>query len=192
MPLAVLRRGSTVDSSCCLSKMLPFGHQPLEADIVERFFRRIREEAQQSCCFWPWCGKGACSINIRSLRMEYWGILSWILGQPAHTQASVPVNGLPWLFFASLDLAVLPGRNGPVHVHERVYPWSRSISGSKKREYIAVLHHPPVDSPQAAVRATIVQEFNKTQAREESFLKLEHFRESEFLSFVADKVYTAP
>jgi hypothetical protein len=33
-----------------------------------------------------------------------------------------------------------------------------TIEGSTKRRYYAVLHIPPVDSPEKAVRATIVQD----------------------------------
>jgi hypothetical protein len=36
--------------------------------------------------------------------------------------------------------------------------WSSPIEGSTKRRFFAVLHQPPVDSPQAAVRAAIVAE----------------------------------
>jgi len=38
------------------------------------------------------------------------------------------------------------------------YAWSSPIEGSTKRRFFAVLHQPPVDSPQAAVRAAIVAE----------------------------------
>jgi hypothetical protein len=40
----------------------------------------------------------------------------------------------------------------------RAYAWSSPIEGSTKRRFYAVLHQPPVDSPQAAVRAAIVAE----------------------------------
>jgi hypothetical protein len=40
----------------------------------------------------------------------------------------------------------------------RAYAWSSPIEGSTKRRFFAVLHQPPVDGPQAAVRAAIVQE----------------------------------
>ena len=40
----------------------------------------------------------------------------------------------------------------------RCYAWSHAVDGSEKRRYVAVLHQGPVDSPQAAVRAAIVQE----------------------------------
>jgi len=36
------------------------------------------------------------------------------------------------------------------------YAWSSPIEGSKKRRFYAVLKIPPVDSPAAAVRASIV------------------------------------
>jgi hypothetical protein len=38
----------------------------------------------------------------------------------------------------------------------RAYAWSSPIEGSTKRRYYAVLHIPPVDSPEKAVRAAIV------------------------------------
>lgn len=38
------------------------------------------------------------------------------------------------------------------------YAWSLPIEGSTKRRYYAVLHIPPVDSPEKAVRASIVQD----------------------------------
>ena len=57
-------------------------------------------------------------------------------------------------------------REGVVHVFDltghptatRAYAWSSPIEGSTKRRFFAVLHQPPVDSPQAAVRAAIVAE----------------------------------
>lgn len=42
----------------------------------------------------------------------------------------------------------------------RCYAWSHVTDEGKKR-YVAVLHVPPVDSPQAAVRAAVVQEFRE-------------------------------
>ncbi len=44
----------------------------------------------------------------------------------------------------------------------RAYAWSSPIEGSTKRQLFAVLHQPPADSPQAAVRAAIVAEHRKT------------------------------
>src|SRR5712671_6830595 len=40
----------------------------------------------------------------------------------------------------------------------RAYAWSSPIEGSTKRRFFAVLHQPPVDSPQAAARAAIIAE----------------------------------
>lgn len=40
----------------------------------------------------------------------------------------------------------------------KAYAWSSPIEGSTKRRYYAVLHIPPVDSPEKAVRASIVQD----------------------------------
>jgi hypothetical protein len=61
--------------------------------------------------------------------------------------------------------------HGTVHVFDiqghskatRCYAWSSPIDGSTKRRYYAVLHAPPVDSPEKAVRAAIVQEFRKKE-----------------------------
>lgn len=41
----------------------------------------------------------------------------------------------------------------------RAYAWSSPIEGTDKRRFYAVLHVPPVDSPQKAVRASIVHEY---------------------------------
>jgi hypothetical protein len=38
------------------------------------------------------------------------------------------------------------------------YAWSSPIEGSTKRRYYAVLKIPPVDSPEKAVRASIIQD----------------------------------
>ncbi len=59
-----------------------------------------------------------------------------------------------------------PVWEGVVHVFDltghgtatRAYAWSSPIEGRTKRRFFAVLHQPPVDSPQAAVRAAIVAE----------------------------------
>lgn len=42
---------------------------------------------------------------------------------------------------------------------DKCYAWASPIEGSKKYRYYAVLHIPPVDSPQAAVRASIVKDY---------------------------------
>ncbi len=44
---------------------------------------------------------------------------------------------------------------------DKAYAWSSPIEGSKKRRFYAVLHIPPVDSPEKAVRASIVHDFKK-------------------------------
>jgi len=41
---------------------------------------------------------------------------------------------------------------------DKCYAWSSPLKGSTKRRYYAVLHIPPVDSPEKAVRAAIVQD----------------------------------
>ena len=43
----------------------------------------------------------------------------------------------------------------------KCYAWSSPIKGSKKRRYYAVLKVPPIDSPEKAVRASIVQDRKK-------------------------------
>ncbi len=56
--------------------------------------------------------------------------------------------------------------NGVVEVFElhghpsaaRAYAWSHAVDDSENRRFVAVLHQEPVDSPEAAVRAAIVQE----------------------------------
>jgi len=41
----------------------------------------------------------------------------------------------------------------------KCYAWSSPIDGSTKRRYYTVLHIPPVDSPEKAVRASIVHDY---------------------------------
>ncbi len=41
---------------------------------------------------------------------------------------------------------------------KKCYAWSSPIEGSTKRRYFAVLHVPPIDSPEKAVRASIVHD----------------------------------
>jgi hypothetical protein len=45
----------------------------------------------------------------------------------------------------------------------RAYAWSSPIEGSTKRKFYAVLHVPPIDSPQKAVRASIVADSRRTK-----------------------------
>jgi hypothetical protein len=60
-----------------------------------------------------------------------------------------------------------PVWRGVVHVFDlkghpkatRAYAWSSPIEGSDKRRFFAVLHIPPITSPEAAVRAAIVAEY---------------------------------
>lgn len=40
----------------------------------------------------------------------------------------------------------------------KAYAWSSPIEGSTKRRYYAVLGVPPIDSPEKAVRVSIVQD----------------------------------
>ena len=42
---------------------------------------------------------------------------------------------------------------------KRCYAWSHAMDGSKKRKFYAVLHQGPIDSPEKAVRAAIVQHY---------------------------------
>lgn len=43
----------------------------------------------------------------------------------------------------------------------KCYAWSSPIEGSTKRRYFAILHVSPVDSPEKAVRATIVHDHKR-------------------------------
>ncbi len=45
----------------------------------------------------------------------------------------------------------------------KCYAWSSPIEGSTKRRYFAVLQIPPIDSPEKAVRASIVHEHKVTK-----------------------------
>jgi len=42
---------------------------------------------------------------------------------------------------------------------DKCYAWSSPVEGSEKRKFYAVLHIPPVDSPENAVKASIIQDF---------------------------------
>lgn len=44
---------------------------------------------------------------------------------------------------------------------DKCYAWSSPTEGSTRRRYYAVLHIPPVDSPEKAVRASIVHDHRK-------------------------------
>lgn len=45
----------------------------------------------------------------------------------------------------------------------KCYAWSSPVEGSQKRRFYAVLHAPPVTSPQDAVRVAIIQEYRQKQ-----------------------------
>lgn len=51
----------------------------------------------------------------------------------------------------------------------RVYAWSH-ITGEddEQKRYVTVLHIPPVDSPQTAVKLAIVQEFREREGNQEN------------------------
>ncbi len=61
--------------------------------------------------------------------------------------------------------------SGVVHVFkiegnsksDKCYAWSSPIEGSTKRRYYAVLKVPPIDSPEKAVRASIIKDFKKSK-----------------------------
>jgi hypothetical protein len=46
-------------------------------------------------------------------------------------------------------------------VASRCYAWSRGVDDSDRRRFFVLLHKPPINSPQAAVRAAIVQEYRQ-------------------------------
>ena len=75
----------------------------------------------------------------------------------------------PMLSGAGRRFEVFEGRTawaGPVQVFvleghpeaTHCYAWSHAIEGSEDRRFVAVLHGGGIDSPQAAVRASIVAE----------------------------------
>lgn len=46
---------------------------------------------------------------------------------------------------------------------KKCYAWSYIMNESGKRKFVAVLHEGPVDSPQKAVRAYVVNEYKNKQ-----------------------------
>ena len=46
----------------------------------------------------------------------------------------------------------------------KCYAWHSDNPETGKRKYYAVLHIPPIDSPEKAVRAAIVQDFRATKS----------------------------
>ena len=59
-----------------------------------------------------------------------------------------------------------------LHSHpeaSRVYAWSHETEDADRpKRHVTVLHIPPVDSPQTAVRAAIIQEYRQEHGAEES------------------------
>jgi hypothetical protein len=49
---------------------------------------------------------------------------------------------------------------------DKCYAWSSPIEGSTKRRYYAVLHNPPIDCPEKAVRSSIVHDHKKGKENE--------------------------
>ena len=44
------------------------------------------------------------------------------------------------------------------------YAWSSPVEGSERRKFYAVLKVPPIDSPERAVRASIVKDYRERKA----------------------------
>ena len=44
------------------------------------------------------------------------------------------------------------------------YAWASPVDGSNRERVYAILHEPPIDSPQAAVRAAIVADYKAGRA----------------------------
>jgi hypothetical protein len=49
---------------------------------------------------------------------------------------------------------------------DKCYAWSSPIKGSTKRRYYAVLNTAPIDSPEKAVRASIIKDFKEEKKYE--------------------------
>jgi hypothetical protein len=50
------------------------------------------------------------------------------------------------------------------HPHaSRVYAWSHEVDADKPKRHVTVLHIAPITSPELAVRAAIIQQFNDEQ-----------------------------
>ena len=97
---------------------------------------------------------------------ELRGVIKYLHGGEATHVASVPVKethegktvweGIVEVF----DLRGHPAAN-------RVYAWAHETDNPERpKKHIAVLHIGPVNSPQAAVRAAIVQEFRDLESAE--------------------------
>jgi predicted sulfurtransferase len=57
------------------------------------------------------------------------------------------------------DVEVFDLRGNPKAT--RAYAWMHGLDDTKAKRHVAVLHVPPVDSPQAAVKAVIVYEYRQ-------------------------------
>lgn len=52
---------------------------------------------------------------------------------------------------------------------KRVYAWSHVVGeNDEQKRYVTVLHIPPVDSPQTAVKIAIVQEYRERERNQEN------------------------
>jgi hypothetical protein len=57
------------------------------------------------------------------------------------------------------DVEVFDLRDNPKAT--RAYAWMHSLDDTQAKRHVAVLHVPPIDSPQAAVKAVIVYEYRQ-------------------------------
>jgi predicted sulfurtransferase len=57
------------------------------------------------------------------------------------------------------DVEVFDLENNPKAT--RAYAWMHSLDDTEAKRHVAVLHVPPIDSPQAAVKAVIVYEYRQ-------------------------------
>jgi hypothetical protein len=61
------------------------------------------------------------------------------------------------------DVEVFDLANNPKAT--RAYAWMHSLDDTQAKRHVAVLHVPPVDSPQVAVKAVIVYEYRQQQKK---------------------------
>lgn len=88
--------------------------------------------------------------------------LEWAVERLHHCQASfledvlvVEKFGEKTVWSGTVSISLIKGNSQA----DKCYAWSSPIEGSTKRRYYAVLHIPPIDSPEKAVRASIVQKY---------------------------------
>ncbi len=98
------------------------------------------------------------AIKASQRSLEYYAMalddclkLSWLGTVIDWTSLGKDYPGDLWRVFPSFSHRVSNVFN--------VYPWSSPIEGSEKRKFYAVLHYPRVDSPEKAVRASIIKDF---------------------------------